>query len=64
MTYCAKCGGVVPDIGLHQCPTATITYKPNSFIHSSSRCGICGSTAIDHTEADCQRNQKRNGGLL
>ena len=70
MTICKKCNAHVGDIGdPHVCPKPDyITYKhfdPNRVIREEEfipivkgqKCDICGSTAIDHTEAQCQLNR-------
>jgi hypothetical protein len=60
-TICKKCGGIVADIyppgTRHECGA-----KTNEFISGKrpNKCGMCGSTAVDHTEAQCAMNRALN----
>lgn len=33
------------------------SYQPLPFQRGGQKCGLCGSTAIDHTEMHCQMNR-------
>lgn len=58
---CARCSGVIPDIGGHNCPNNAgyqiTTNIPQPRLINGLKCDLCGSTAIDHTEAQCQLNR-------
>lgn len=64
MTYCSKCNNPIGDITLpgqggHKCPT-NYTVEPGFSVPRDMRgqkCDMCGSTAIDHTENQCQLNR-------
>ena len=56
---CLKCGGIIPDLGGHNCNNLSYVRpyrpQPRTIING---CSLCGSTAIDHTEAECLRNRQ------
>lgn len=63
-TICNQCGGIIPDIGHHNC-FAKVYQWPHIFPNTvqpliqplmvqGQKCELCGSTAIDHTEALCK----------
>lgn len=56
---CKQCGGLIPDWGNHSCTAGHYVwpYVPQPRIVSGQKCDICGSTAIDHTEAQCSFNR-------
>lgn len=63
MTICPNCKLHVADLYApplfdHRCP---VLGKPVGWEHDApvkgSKCGVCGSTAIDHTENQCQLNR-------
>ena len=64
-TICNNCGVTKPDISTpgtyHRCMRGTFVQpvpvnKPMT-IYRPHKCDICGSTAIDHTENQCQMNR-------
>ena len=69
---CCQCAGSCMHIGPHAyCAThrgSAARYIPaqpiistasTTLAPSSIKCGACGSTAIFHTDKQCERNQKR-----
>ncbi len=63
MLTCQKCGGFIPDIGVHNCYGPKLEYsQPPQYIPPIRpvKCDICGSTAIDHTETQCIINRQAN----
>lgn len=59
MFMCGKCGyfsDSYEDVGSHIC---VIGYRVG-FDQKDGKCDICGSTAIDHTEAQCAMNRTIN----
>lgn len=64
MTICTKCGQHLLDKGgwPHNCPGNQVqkivyNYYPPALTPMRIKCDICGSTAIDHTEAQCALNK-------
>lgn len=65
MITCTRCGGYIPDIGGHDCPAYRLPYiytSPSNLpipkqVNNVIKCGMCGSTTIDHTEKDCKMNR-------
>lgn len=62
MTICKKCRGWVPDTGEHFCYPISDSTTPYKYIQIR-KCDICGSTAIDHTENQCQINRSLKKNL-
>lgn len=68
MTICKACKGYIPDIGGHNCPNGAFDqyrqvppthYPPiTAQFRWTAKCDMCGSTAIDHTEHQCNMNQQ------
>lgn len=60
-TTCKRCRGTIPDLGDHFCSNAPEipSYQPwpPPVKNYGVKCDICGSTAIDHTEMQCQLNR-------
>lgn len=67
MTICNSCGQYIGDINLqgmgHKC-SKNVVIVPSPYISphlvlpvNNQKCDICGSTAIDHTENQCQINR-------
>lgn len=65
MTICGRCGGYIADIYMpgqgHVCPNVITMTGGNSWPRGYTKivgCSLCGSTAIDHTEAECLRSRQ------
>lgn len=67
MLICKICNNYIPDIGDHFCVSTSSQPLPSfpNVDRRGQKCDICGSTAIDHTEAQCQLNRvlKKNSGV-
>ena len=59
MTYCSICCGPYPQGGGHRCPQFN-NHDRVEIRTVGMKCGVCGSTAIDHTELNCQLNRTLN----
>lgn len=74
MKICPNCGDYLEDkrqLNMpHLCKllwnghiNGEITVK-NERVSTQLRCRLCGSTAIDHTQKDCEENRKIQGPIL
>lgn len=65
--FCCQCNGSCMHVGPH---SYCVAHRPNNLgytypqpyalpytISPMNKCGACGSTAISHTDKQCQRNQ-------